>query len=494
MPQNLLFACLFLATAATAQSSGSSSMHFERPVGATEATVRIQLPDGRVVAERFAVGQDIRFDATLEDGTVLGDGSYPYELIYDLSASAAQRSAARLARESGDSSLPQSWPSELPSKAGSFWIASGRFQPMLENESSRPKSRSAQAKDVVTPDDIIVQGSGCFGLDCVNNESFGFDTIRLKENNTRIGFSDTSVGAFPSNDWEIGANDSASGGLSRLYIRDFSANLTPFSIAAGAPENALTVSSLGRVGFRTAVPAFDLHLVTSNTPGIRLEQTGASGFTPQTFDIGANEANFFVRDLTAGSRLPLRIRPGAPTSSLDIASSGRVGMGTASPEAALHILRPTDTTGPYLLVARADDGNADSEDRRLVLDRDGNLFVSGSLTQLSSRLSKTNFTDVEPGELLSRLSALKIFTWNYLSADQGDRHIGPVAEDFYSAFGFGRSERSLAPADVAGVALAATQALQAAINERDVRISELETRLQRLEAAAAAAAVDKRAK
>jgi len=39
--------------------------------------------------------------------------------------------------------------------------------------------------DQVIADDLIVQGSTCVGLDCVNNESFGFDTLRLKENNTR---------------------------------------------------------------------------------------------------------------------------------------------------------------------------------------------------------------------------------------------------------------------------------------------------------------------
>src|SRR5205085_5224679 len=67
--------------------------------------------------------------------------------------------------------------------------------------------------DDVIPDDLIVQGSACIGLDCVNNESFGFDTIRLKENNTRIKFDDTSTGAgFPNHDWQLTANDSANGG------------------------------------------------------------------------------------------------------------------------------------------------------------------------------------------------------------------------------------------------------------------------------------------
>jgi hypothetical protein len=41
--------------------------------------------------------------------------------------------------------------------------------------------------------------------------------------------------------------------------------------------------------------------------------------------------------VTGGSRLPLRIRPGAPTSSIDIAASGNVGIGTASPDSKLHV-------------------------------------------------------------------------------------------------------------------------------------------------------------
>src|SRR5207247_5202920 len=75
--------------------------------------------------------------------------------------------------------------------------------------------------DDVIPDDLIVQGSACVGLDCVNNETFGFDTVRLKENNTRLQFDDTSTAAgFPTNNWQIMANSSASGGASFLGFVD----------------------------------------------------------------------------------------------------------------------------------------------------------------------------------------------------------------------------------------------------------------------------------
>lgn len=191
--------------------------------------------------------------------------------------------------------------------------------------------------DQVIADDLIVQASFCVGFDCVNNESFGFDTIRLKENNLRIGFDDTSASGFPANDWQLTANDSASGGANKFSIDDVTGAKTPFTIRAGAATNSIFVDSTGRVGLRTATPVLDLHINTTNTPAIRLEQNSSGGFTAQTWDIAGNEANFFVRDVTGGSRLPLRIRPGAPTSSVDISASGNVGIGTASPVTNLHI-------------------------------------------------------------------------------------------------------------------------------------------------------------
>jgi len=203
---------------------------------------------------------------------------------------------------------------------------------------------STLLRDQVIPDDLIVQGSACFGFDCVNNESFGFDTIRTKENNTRIQFDDTSTSSgFPNHNWQIRANSSASGGASFLGFVDQGASgnsetgTIVLAVDAGAPANALKVDSTGRLGLRTATPVLDLHIVHSNTPAHRLEQTSAAGYSAQTWDIAGNEANFFVRDVTGGSRLPFRIRPGAPTSSIDISANGNVGIGTASPSAKVSV-------------------------------------------------------------------------------------------------------------------------------------------------------------
>ena len=50
----------------------------------------------------------------------------------------------------------------------------------------------------------------------------------------------------------------------------------------------------------TSTPVVELHIVNGDSPTVRLEQDGSSGFTPQTWDMAGNETNWFVRDATNG--------------------------------------------------------------------------------------------------------------------------------------------------------------------------------------------------
>jgi hypothetical protein len=157
--------------------------------------------------------------------------------------------------------------------------------------------------DQVIADDLIVQGSVCVGLDCVNNEPFGFDTVVLKENNLRIFFNDTSVGAFPTNDWQIVVNDSASGGGSYFAIVDATAGQTLFQLCAVAdtnctnigmggtdPQTALNTSAIQQntldIGQNTADIAQNTSDIAQNTSDIAAINTQIGGFAE---DIAANE-------------------------------------------------------------------------------------------------------------------------------------------------------------------------------------------------------------
>ena len=370
---------------------GGSAVKWDVTAANAGGTLTVSFPDGRSVTKNFRAGTSPQItlgDKQLEN---LPDGVYAYELRLAPSLSAAQKDAAMKARGKDDD--PESVRAGRKrlsvsgmTQSGSFAVVNGSIvlPGGVESEQKRPTKASTEPvaapatrsitfpsmaerirnnhhaffkPDFVIADDLVVQGSACVGLDCVNNEPFNFDTIRMKENNTRILFLDTSTQAgFPTNDWIIKANDSG-GGASYLGIVDHgnagTGAETGTIIAqfdAGATANSLRVSSTGRVGLKTATPVLALHINESDTPDIRLEQNNTGGFSAQTWDIAGNEANFFVRDVTSGSRLPFRIRPGAPTSSIDISASGDVGIGTASPAGKLEVSAGGTTTVGDLLV------------------------------------------------------------------------------------------------------------------------------------------------
>jgi hypothetical protein len=312
----------------------------------------------------------------------------------------------------------------------------------INEEIGKPRAQeSAIAKDQVILDDLIVDGSLCVGFDCINGESFGFDTIRLKENNTRIKFQDTSTSAsFPSNDWQITANDSENGGANKFSIDDIDGGRTPFTIEASAPSHSLYVDDGGRVGLGTSTPVAQLHVKDGNTPTLRLEQDGSSGFTPQTWDVAGNEANFFIRDATNGSELPFRIVPGAPSNSLYINSAGKVGLGLTNPVANLDIKDSTSATAQRTLLQLTNNGdvninltnsvgtqgwvfqNYDNNNQfritrvgtgvgELELDSSGNLVIQGTLTVRQGETDEHTYPDYvfEPGYELMPLDELKSF-------------------------------------------------------------------------------------
>jgi hypothetical protein len=401
-------------------------------------------PDDVYISRAYAA--DASPSIGLEDsaGSHLPDGQYSYELRFTPVTGTVTRSDSKpYAPPSGIEPMVQS---------GSFRIVDGKFLvPSTDGEGPAAQVQPLADSGIITPmdqvvaDDMIVQGSLCVGFDCVNNESFGFDTIRLKENNTRIKFEDTSVGAFPTTDWQLTANDSASGGANQFSIEDITGAKVPFKILAGAPNNSLFVNSSGKVGLRTATPVLDLHINTGDTPAIRLEQNSSVGFSAQTWDVAGNEANFFVRDVTGGSRLPFRIRPGAPTSSIDISAAGNVGIGTDSPA--------------YLL------------------DVNGEARIKG-IVYVSSRNSKDNIADLKSSEAMEALNRLNPVKYNY-KTDKTERHVGFIAEDVPDLVAK-NARTGIDPMDIVAVLTKVVQEQNKTIDNQQKAIEELKGELSSL--------------
>lgn len=104
---------------------------------------------------------------------------------------------------------------------------------------------------------------------------------------------------------------------------------------------------------------------------------------------------------------------------------------------------------------------------------------SGSWTALSDRNAKTAVRPVNTQEVLEKIVALPLSTWQYKTQDSKYRHMGPMAQDFFASFQLGESDTGIDTVDADGVTLAAIQGLK---EEKDREIAELRKLVTKLSA------------
>jgi hypothetical protein len=220
--------------------------------------------------------------------------------------------------------------------------------------------------DQVIADDLIIQGSVCAGINCVNGEDFGTATGRFKSSAVRLDFSDASGSGFPTRDWRLEANGFGSGEGDYFAIKDMG-DTSPgteggtaiVKVMAGAPGNSVFVDATGRVGIGTATPGLGaagtmLHMRTGDSPGIVLEQDGTGGFPPQLWRLTGNEGIFRI----TGDNIAFSIDDGVPENALVLGEGGRNSMFTGSPTAPLDVRATSASVGNGNSVLRLvnDDG------------------------------------------------------------------------------------------------------------------------------------------
>ena len=94
---------------------------------------------------------------------------------------------------------------------------------------------------------------------------------------------------------------------------------------------------------------------------------------------------------------------------------------------------------------------------------------------VSDRNLKENFAKLDTIEILNKLVAMPVQSWNYKAQPPSIRHIGPMAQDFNPAFNFTEAPLGISTLDADGVALAAIQGLYKLHKQK---INILETTIQ----------------
>ncbi|WP_191621414.1 tail fiber domain-containing protein [Marinihelvus fidelis] len=183
-----------------------------------------------------------------------------------------------------------------------------------------------------------------------------------------------------------------------------------------------------------------------------------------------------------------------------------IGNGTTMPLAPLHVARDDGTAmilvsdsgpvqGPKTLFEIENNGNPEfrmtntannnswvfSAGLRFVVKNNlgdwvmrvtdtGDLEIGGSLTEVSDRNRKHAIVPLDGDTVLAKLAQVPVSEWSYDNETVDQRHIGPMAQDFHAAFGLASGETRISARDMAGVNMAALQALNQKLERENADI------------------------
>ena len=108
-------------------------------------------------------------------------------------------------------------------------------------------------------------------------------------------------------------------------------------------------------------------------------------------------------------------------------------------------------------------------------------------TASSDKTKKENFKPVDGEEVLGKIRGFELTSWNFIGHDPKEfRHYGPMAQDFFAAFGHdgvGRigTETTINSGDIAGILMIAEQALEKRTTELKHTKAQLAAMAERLE-------------
>jgi len=296
-------------------------------------------------------------------------------------------------------------------------------------------SSRASAQDVDVPGNLTMVDSTATagnvlkaGVPFLHN--FGLNNTFLGSsagNLTMSGFYNTASGVMALTSNTAGNYNTAVGVLA-LYSN------TEGSVNTAIGYNALYSNTIG-----TDNTATGFNALSSNTTGVLNTASGVGALRDST--TGDSNTAFGYRGLFSNI---------TGTSNTALGYSADVSAGDLTNATAIGAESVVDASNKIRL------GNAD------VTVIEGQVGFTAS----SDRNQKENFKPVNGEDVLSKIGRLSLTSWNFIGHDPNRfRHYGPVAQDFFSAFGHDGvgtigTPTTITSTDMDGILMAAAQALE----------------------------------
>lgn len=295
--------------------------------------------------------------------------------------------------------------------------------------------------------------SNVFGITANNSLVLGLSTNGVLVN-----------GNLQANGFSIGNNESigsdGNGGI-ELNAGNNNANLTINNLTL----NGNTVQFPSRSGANIAVSTngdftFDGNVQITSLGNITLPVPGGS------VAISANNQGINVNGISLSAANGIILPTSDRNRSITTTTSGIVLDGVTVSQNTGIVL--PNNNGNRIISAFSQGVNVNS------------AIYATAFNNSSDRNLKEKFTPVNSAEVLDRVVNLPITSWNF-KQDANTRHIGPMAQDFYTAFNVGTDDKHIATVDEDGVALAAIQGLNRKLDEKGAELQKLKSQNESLE-------------
>ncbi|MEO7308962.1 MAG: tail fiber domain-containing protein [Chitinophagaceae bacterium] len=323
--------------------------------------------------------------------------------------------------------------------------------------------------------------------------AIGNNTIANNIDATAMGFNTTASGVFST---AMGGGTKASGdystatGRSTTASGDSSTAMGSSTIASGTGSTAMGRNTNASGGYSTAMGNNTTASGASST-AMGVSTTASGGFSTAmgAFTSATRDGSTAIGYATTAS--------GDYSTAMgkNVSTNGHVGSFVVGDNSTTTVFNSgTDNR----FTARFDGGyrfyTASDLSSSCILASGSNAWSTSSSVYL-----KENFEDVKGEDFLKKIAGFHLTSWNYKMQDSKTfRHYGPMAQDFYAAFGKDRygtigNDSTINQADFMGINFIAIQAMEKRTNslrnenvklkmQTDAEAKKIDTLEKRLEA------------